>query len=146
MELVTTILLIGILAVTVLPRLLSDSSYSAFTLRNEFISELRQAQLRAMHNADRCYAVSVSTTHYQLKHFSGRVGNACTGQIRTEENQALQGGATIALTAGGSQSFELVFDQAGRVINQNCNGVCFTVSADDVVQIGVSTEGYIYAL
>ena len=47
-ELVTTIILIGIIAVAVLPRLFSASSFSAYTLRNEFISELRYVQLKAI--------------------------------------------------------------------------------------------------
>ncbi|MBR9728779.1 Tfp pilus assembly protein FimT/FimU [Shewanella intestini] len=145
-ELVTTILLIGIISVVVLPRLFSDTTYSAFTLRNEFISELRQAQWRAMNNSDRCYAIDVSSSQYQLRQYSGRAGNQCTGLVRADEAHRLDGSAQIALTSNNSQTFSVSFDSLGRVIAPNCNGDCFTVSASDTVKIAVSSEGYIHAL
>lgn len=40
-ELVTTMILIGILAVTALPRFIGPTSYSAYSLRSEFLAELR---------------------------------------------------------------------------------------------------------
>ncbi|QBF82781.1 MSHA biogenesis protein MshC [Shewanella maritima] len=145
-ELVTTIILIGIIAVAVLPRLFSDTTYSAFTLRNEFISELRQAQIRALNNSDRCFAIEVSATSYQQHQYSGRSGNQCTGLIRSEASQAIQGGAQISLTANASSSFTVTFDSLGRVLTPNCSGDCFTINAVDTLKIAVTSEGYIYAL
>jgi MSHA pilin protein MshC len=146
-ELVTTMILIGILAVAVLPRLSSDSSYSAYTLRNEFISELRLVQLTAMQNTDQCYQIDVSATGYTLRHFSDRTtANICTSQVRAEQAQAFSGGPHIALASTASQVFSITFDSLGRLISPACSGHCFNVVADETLAIAVESEGYIYAL
>ena len=145
-ELVTTIILIGIVAVVVLPRFFADSSYSAYSLRNEFISELRQAQLRALNNTDQCFDVNVTSTGYQLRHYSARAGSNCNNVIRTEAFQTFTGRASISLTASASQSFTITFDSLGRMLTPSCAGVCFNINADETLQVGVETEGYIYAL
>ncbi|UJF21982.1 type II secretion system protein [Shewanella sp. OMA3-2] len=145
-ELVTTIILIGIVSVVVLPRFFSSSSFSAYTLRNEFISELRQAQLRALNNTDRCYEVNVTATGYQLRHYSARAGNSCATLIRTEAVQHYSGGASISLVASASQSFNITFDSLGRMLSPNCAGVCFNINADEILKVAVESEGYIYAL
>ncbi|AVV84024.1 MSHA biogenesis protein MshC [Shewanella putrefaciens] len=78
-ELVTTIILIAILSVTVLPRLFTQSSYSAFSLRNEFMAELRQVQQEHLNNTDRCYRIAVSSVGYQVSQFATRDNTGCTG-------------------------------------------------------------------
>jgi len=145
-ELVTTIIVIGIIAVVVLPRFFSDSSYSAYSLRNEFISELRQAQLRALNNTDQCFDVNVTATGYQLRHYSARAGTSCSNLIRAEALQTYSGGASVSLTASASQSFTITFDSLGRVLSPSCAGICFNINADETLQVGVESEGYIYAL
>jgi MSHA pilin protein MshC len=145
-ELVTTIILIGILAVAVLPRLSSDSSFSAYSLRNEFISELRLVQLQAMQNTDQCYQIDVSATGYTLRHFSGRTtANICISQVRAEQAKAFSGGAHIALASTASQVFSITFDSLGRIISPLCSGHCFNAVADETLAIAVESEGYIYA-
>jgi MSHA pilin protein MshC len=144
-ELVTTIILIGILAVTVLPRLLSSSSYSAFTLRNEFISELRYVQLKAIQNTDQCYQLDVNASGYTLRYFNDRVGNSCSNQFRAEQPQTFSGGAHIELASSASQVFSITFDSLGRMTSPACAGHCFNAVADDTLAIAVETEGYIYA-
>lgn len=146
-ELVTTIILIGILSVTVLPRLFSQSSYSAFSLRNEFMAELRQVQQKALNNTDRCYRVAVSTTGYQVSQFASRNSAGCTGVALAPNplyTQAFQGGAQLALTSNNANSFNLDFDINGRP-SLACNGSCIKVIANDTLVINISSEGYIYA-
>ncbi len=60
-ELVTTIILIGIIAVTVAPRFTGAGTYSEYALRDQFISAFRFAQQRAMydHQVQSCYRVLV---------------------------------------------------------------------------------------
>ncbi|MGX9461955.1 pilus assembly FimT family protein [Shewanella sp. A14] len=145
-ELVTTIILIGIIAVAVLPRLLSDSSYSAYTLRNEFISELRQVQLKAMQNTDQCYQVDVNASGYTLRYFSDRSGNSCSKPFRTEQPQTFSGGANITLVSNASQVFSITFDNLGRMLSPACSGYCFNAVADETLAIAVESEGYVHAL
>ncbi|WP_413494216.1 type II secretion system protein [Shewanella baltica] len=146
-ELVTTIILISILAVVVLPRLFTQSSYSAYSLRNEFISELRQVQQKALNNTDRCFRVTVSGTGYQVSQFPARNGAACSGTALSPNplySQAFQGGAQLVLVSTNSSNFSLDFDINGRP-SLACNGPCINVIANDTVMINVSSGGYIYA-
>jgi len=146
-ELVTTIILISIIAVVVLPRLFTQSSYSAYSLRNEFISELRQVQQKALNNTDLCFRVTVSGTGYQVSQFSTRNGAVCSGTALSPNplyTQAFQGGAQLVLVSTNSSNFTLDFDINGRLF-PSCNGDCIRVTANDTVMINVSSEGYIYA-
>ena len=146
-ELVTTIILISILAVVVLPRLFTQSSYSAYSLRNEFISELRQVQQKALNNTDRCFRVTVSATGYQVSQFSARNEAVCSGTALSPNplySQAFQGGAQLVLVSTNSSNFSLDFDIDGST-SLACNGPCINVIANDTVMINVSSEGYIYA-
>ncbi|MEN8616763.1 type II secretion system protein [Shewanella baltica] len=146
-ESVTTIILISILAVVVLPRLFTQSSYSAYSLRNEFISELRQVQQKALNNTDRCFRVNVSGTGYQVSQFSARNGAVCSGTALSPNplySQAFQGGAQLVLVSTNSSNFSLDFDIDGST-SLACNGPCINVIANDTVMINVSSEGYIYA-
>ncbi|WP_181159890.1 MULTISPECIES: prepilin-type N-terminal cleavage/methylation domain-containing protein [unclassified Shewanella] len=146
-ELVTTIILISILAVTVLPRLFTQSSYSAYSLRNEFIAELRQVQQKALNNTDRCYRLAVSSSGYQASQFAGRSSTGCTGAAISPDPlyvQAFEGGASLALVSNGASGFNIDFDTNGRP-SLGCNGHCIKVTANETVIINISSEGYIYA-
>jgi MSHA pilin protein MshC len=144
-ELVTTMIVIGIIAVAVLPRLMSDSSFSAYSLRSEFISELRQVQLKAIQNTDQCYQIDVTSSGYTLRYFSGRAASLCTNQVRIEQQQTFSGNAHVALTSNASQVFSITFDSLGRMLSPVCSGHCFNVVADETLAIAVESEGYIYA-
>lgn len=146
MELVTTIMLIAILSVVVLPRLMTNSSYSAFTLRDEFISELRKTQLMAMNNQDRCYRVDVDSGGYQLRRFDNMT---CTGTSRTETRQVFSGGASLTRTFDNSNTFNVSFDIAGiSSFNTagvtDCRGPCINVIADETLVISIESQGYIH--
>jgi len=149
-ELVTTILIVGILAVFVIPKLIPQSSYSAYTLRNEFISELRQVQIKALNNSDRCYRINVDSDGYQLSTYSHNVNAAFTGcvtaqLIRTDLKQAFNGGAYIELASNASTSFSMDFDNLGRS-TLGCTGSCFVIVADEALTIAMEAEGYVHGL
>ncbi|MCL1057132.1 type II secretion system GspH family protein [Shewanella gelidimarina] len=145
-ELVTTIILIAILSVVVIPRLFTASSYSAFTLREEFIAELRKVQIMAMNNQDRCYRLSVTPTQYQVSRFNTRYNSGCKGTlVRTDTAQSFQGGAALKLD--GISSFKVEFDGRG-VPSLDCShsqAKCITVEADETQWIAIESEGYIHA-
>ena len=98
-ELVVTILLLAILAVFVAPKFLTQSSYSAYTLQDEFMAELRKAQMMALNNTDRCYRVSVTGAGYQTLHYAERNNsNLCQGTLhRTDELQSLPNGTSRSM-------------------------------------------------
>jgi MSHA pilin protein MshC len=146
-ELVTTMILIGILAVTALPRFIGPSSYSAYSLRSEFLAELRLVQQLALNNTDRCYRLSVTANQYQLSHFTNRTGPSCSGAItRVDEPQPLTGGARLVLIDSNSDSFNIDFDINGRPqLKCNANNNCIQTVADESLVIAISAEGYMYA-
>nr|WP_283106295.1 type II secretion system protein [Shewanella submarina] len=147
-ELVVTILLISILSVTVLPRLLSSTSVSSFTLRDEVIGELRKAQLMALNNADRCYRFNATTSGYQIVHYNGRSGDLCSGTVeRTDALQDLPRGTSLTLTPNASQTFFLDFNRLGQAFwgaGSVCAGNCLQITADDTTRIAIESQGYIH--
>jgi MSHA pilin protein MshC len=145
-ELVTTMILIGILAVTALPRFIGPTSYSAYSLRSEFLAELRLVQQLALNNTDRCYRLQVTANQYQLTHFTNRTGPTCGGAIaRVDDPQLLAGGARLVLLDTNSDSFNIDFDINGRPqLNCNANNNCIQTVADESLVIAISAEGYMY--
>ena len=136
-ELVTTIMLIAILSVVVLPRFFTASSYSAFTLRDEFIGELRRVQLMAMNNQDRCYSVNVTASDYRMMIYQ----TDCSSVIVTGTAQNLPRNTSINLN--GNSDFSLVFNRDGDVTS--CGAGCvIKVSADDTLDITIESQGYIH--
>lgn len=141
-ELVTTMLLIAILSVVALPRMMTSSSYSAFTLRDEFISELRKAQLLAMNNQGRCYRVVVDAQGYQLQRFSDL---ACTITANpTESKRTFEGRASLSLVSNSSDSFNIDFKGSNGISSLACSGACINVVADDTLIVNVESQGYIH--
>ncbi len=65
-ELVATIILLGIVAVAVVPRFSGAGTYSEYVLRDQFISAVRFAQQRAMydHQPQSCYRVLVEAEQF----------------------------------------------------------------------------------
>ncbi|QYJ98055.1 type II secretion system GspH family protein [Shewanella alkalitolerans] len=137
-ELVTSIILIAILSVVVLPRFFTASSYSAYTLRDELISELRRVQLMALNNLDRCYKVSVTETSYRADIF----GADCNSLAVTGNAQSLPRQTSLSL--GGLNSFTLTFDRDGRVTGSCATGCTIKVAADETLDLSIESQGYIH--
>ncbi|ASJ95447.1 type II secretion system protein [Shewanella marisflavi] len=137
-ELVTTIILIAILSVVVLPRFFTASSYSAYTLRDELISELRRVQLMALNNLDRCYKVSVTEAAYRADIY----GADCSSLLVTGTPQSLPRQTSLSL--GGLNSFTLQFDRDGRVAGSCTVGCNIKVAADDTLDLIIESQGYIH--
>ncbi|WP_261923808.1 prepilin-type N-terminal cleavage/methylation domain-containing protein [Shewanella sp. NFH-SH190041] len=144
-ELVATVVLLSILAVAVGARLVSVGSVSSYTLRDEFISELRKAQLMAMNNTDRCYRVAVTAQGYRIIHYADRLANnSCSGTVeRTEPLQAFGGGTFLTLLQNSQNTFNLDFDRDGRTYPP-CNGNCIEVEGEEPTLIAIESEGYIH--
>lgn len=150
-ELVTTIILISVLSVVVLPKLLSSSSFSAFTLRDEMISELRRVQMMAMNNIDRHFELEVTAKEYQLFVYQ-RDSNGSKGTLlRTEAPQPLPDNTQLLLQQNAKNQFMVSFNTLGLPLISDdgakvtCNGACLVAVADDSQDINISAQGYIYA-
>lgn len=146
-ELVAVILLISIVSVTVYPRLVSTLSIEAGVLRNDLITELRQAQLMAMNNSDHCYRVSiVSNDGFLIQHFGSRTaGGSCDGPIiRTDEKSPISSSTTVKRLSDNATSFSMDFLATGQILPP-CSGDCIEVSSGNTVKIKIESQGYIHA-
>ena len=146
-ELVTTLVLIGILAVTVVPRLINVSGYSAYSVRNEIISELRTIQQRALNNSDRCFRVNFDDDGYVIQQATKTVLD-CSDNPNYADSIGSRNDWVddVTVTSKNSQDFYVTFDTFGGIkVSNDCVGECITVTADDSVDIELTTAGYINA-
>ncbi|MBE8168768.1 MAG: MSHA biogenesis protein MshC [Shewanella sp.] len=141
-------ILLGILAVTALPRFIGPSSFSAYSVRSEFISALRQLQQQAISNTDQCYRMDVTPAGYQSEASTDCVNNfvAVNPRLPWADNTRVL--RVYSFNGVGTDNFVVNVSQNGTIqfgANQSCNGCSINVVAGDKVNIGISTEGYIYA-
>lgn len=163
-ELVTVIILIGILAVNVLPKFGGTASYEAHTHRAQLISALRLTQQRAMQQTD-LTAVDKGTVnerpychHIVFDDQKARYGVPdrldCTEKSFTnwDKDKDITGHEVdsryeISFAVQGAAKPVLVrFDWMGRPLG-DCDGGCTieVTSAVETLEIIIEAEGYIHA-
>ncbi|MFD2167777.1 prepilin-type N-terminal cleavage/methylation domain-containing protein [Thalassotalea euphylliae] len=157
LELIVTIIIIGILSVNVLPRFLGSDGYEEYTYRDRAIGVLRNIQLRAMQqDSTVCNEVALDSKHIGIPDgnacsasapsFSANYGDA--GQNATFE-LAIDDGHDVAISHNqGSGAFRFSFDKLGRpsATGSFCVGGCvITFSGLDSLTIVIEAEGYIHA-
>jgi MSHA pilin protein MshC len=147
-ELVVVIILIGILAATVIPKMQSTGGYEELIYQDETVTKLRSIQLRAMQNTSGSlcdsYAInSVLVTDDKL----GIPDDSCTTFVDNNLNST-----TIVKIidhdvefeyAGGSTLFS--FDHLGRPVD--CSDPCeiSIVGKEQTLIVAINDQGYIYA-
>lgn len=140
-ELIVTIIILGVLAVVVAPRFSSSESYQEHSYRAQVISLIRAMQLRAMQQTnDICHVVEVSD-------------DQILGSIENKPSCNNVNNLNITIPADENVSFSL--DGGAGVIRFNTLGVpqddCFggcdiTVSGIDTLTIRIESQGYIHAI
>ena len=150
-ELVTVIILIGILAVNVVPKFSGSSSFEAHPYRVQLMAALRLTQQRAMQqtNGVLCHQVILEST---------RIGvpDRTNCAITTFPNNWQPDANGVVVESGHTVTFSLVgkalpnilgFDNMGRPLN-DCSGGCIltVTSAVESVQIKIESEGFIHAI
>lgn len=164
-ELITVIILIGILAVNVLPKFDGTASYEAHTHRAQLISALRLTQQRAMQQTD-LTAVDKGTVnersychHIVFDDQKARYGvpdrlncNELAFNSGWDKEKDIAGHEVdtrydISFAVQGAANPAVVsFDWMGRPLG-NCAGGCTieVTSAVETLDIIIETEGYIHA-
>ncbi len=150
-ELVTVIVLLGILTTVVLPKFTGSSSFEAHPYRIQLISALRLVQQRAMHQTNAsdgyCHQLVIDTKRYGIPNrvscttsFTGWQPGA-TG-INVESNHNV----TFAVVSASTPT-SIGFDRMGRPSN-DCDGGCtINISGGgETIAIQIESEGYIHAL
>ena len=168
-ELITVIILIGILAVTVLPKFDGTASYEANSHRAQLITALRLTQQRAMQQTDPQAVVATGKGYCHQLIFDNDTATSrygipdrldCTvtsfagwepDETGFEVDQKYQVSFSIV---GKSNPSAVTFDSMGRPIANavsslaNCLGGCTinVQSAVETLQIKIEPEGYIHAI
>lgn len=134
-ELVVVMVLLGILAVTLLPRFVTSSGSAEYGYRDQALAILRLVQLQAMQCTDNSGGLCPPQ---QLQIASNRLGSsgACLNDAR---NLCIAERDPVVLSASFST---LSFDSMGRP--QGCSGACTVqVQGSTSLSICIESEGYI---
>jgi MSHA pilin protein MshC len=144
-EVITVIIIIGILSVNVLPKFLSSSGFEKYTYRDELLTKLRGIQQRAMQRTDAARCL-VSVTSKQVTGCdSSSAGDSTSVAVSTSHNVSF----TVENIPANTNTFS--FSDLGRP--QGCNAATApceitltVVGGEQSLSIRINQEGYIYAL
>ncbi|OUR77241.1 MSHA biogenesis protein MshC [Colwellia psychrerythraea] len=165
-ELITVIILVGILAVAVLPKFDGTASYEAHTHRAQLISALRLTQQRAMQQTDTsggyCHQLIFDNDSLVSRYgipdrvdcnvttFSGLMPEWQPDATGFEVESKYQVSFGIQ---GKNNPSAITFDNMGRPVSNatianNCVGGCIIniQSSIETLQIQIESEGYIHAI
>ena len=156
-EMVTVIIIIGILSAVVLPRFTGSDSFEAYPFRAQLISALRLTQQRAMQQTN-----SADTYCHQLVIAGDRYGvvNRVSANCATETNLAaldpdlsghiVESRYDIEFSVKNKSNPSVIsFDSMGRP-GDDCSGGCeILIRQTDInesLSIEIESEGYIHAI
>jgi len=146
-ELIITLVILGILSVTAVPKLLGSSTEQAYSYRDRVLNALRTVQLRAMQNTvtSSCHKLYISPTLV-----AGPEPETCTGGPSTNNSEYLVVAINTersdvrinALDSNANAFTQINFDPLGRA-DQNCTLQCKIDLG--LAAVCISGEGLIYA-
>ena len=143
-ELIITILVIGVLAVTAAPRFLGDDTEEAIALRDQALQVVRNIQLRAMQNFQDTSCVKITATI-----IAPPAGHDCSNSLSTtfDADQVVNAsstGITFQTADENGDSFsQIQFDGFGRPRNISCFTAC-TIQIN-AFAVCLQSEGAVYA-
>ena len=150
LELVATLILIGILSVTALPRFFDSSGFEEHAYRSEVIAKLRHIQLRSMQQATTsCLDIEMDNSHIGVPDQS-----PCTGSYDFSDGYGSEAEDTLAVAIDGnhgvrfsstSGNLSFSFDKLG-VPQGDCTGGCnIQIIGDETLTVRIESQGYIHA-
>ncbi|QOL26752.1 prepilin-type N-terminal cleavage/methylation domain-containing protein [Thalassotalea sp. LPB0316] len=139
-ELIITIIILGILAVVVAPRFSSSESYQEHSYRAQSIALIRAVQLRAMQQTSTnfgCHAVNVTSS--QIASDDTAPCNINPLVVAIEPND------DVSFNLNGGDG-TILFNNFG-VPQGDCSGGCLiTIDGVDDLVIQIESQGYIHAI
>lgn len=149
-ELVLVIVLMGILAVSVAPKMFNSDGFEEYAYQAEVIATLRSIQLRAMQQTSaytdvNAYGNACHTVVVTAKKLT--VGSGCNAISENSAGQSLNK-LSVDVDVDQSVSFSpvmsFIFDAMGRPIN--CNTPCvISINGNDTLSVMIEAEGFIHA-
>jgi len=154
-ELITVLIIIGILAATAIPRFFNVSGFDQHSYSAELVSVLRAVQLRAMQqtSSDTCQSIKVTSTRVGLPKTDTDNADNChlTDWPGVDENSpSVIVDSDHQITFASSDVVDgekFSFDHLGKPTG--CNNPCdITINGLDAtpVTIRIESEGYVHEL
>ena len=137
-ELIVVLVLIGVLAVSLVPRFIDGSGTAEYLYRDQALNILRRVQMQAL-QCTSCTAVGVRVLNDRLYSGSNSCVNDATHLCIDERDRS-----NITLTKTGF-NIQLNFDASGRPLGNCANSGCtVTVQGAVSLPICIEAEGYIH--
>lgn len=138
-ELIVVILILGIMAVSVVPKFFNSTGFQEYTYQTEVITKLRSIQLRAMQqtNSSECHTVLVTGNALGIPENC----NLASGNWQSETTSVvIQNDHDVTFdVSSGNISF--TFDGMGR---PSCSPCLIAVLGDSTLTIKIESQGYIH--
>ena len=149
-EVVTVLVLIGILAVIIVPKFNGTSSFEAYPYRSEMISKLRLAQQRAMQQTNTsdnyCHQIVIEPKRFGTP---DRVDCTITTFPSNWQPDAvgLEVEHSVSYSITGKTKPIIDFNSMGVPLKDCLNGcIINVVSSEETLQIKIESQGYIHAI
>jgi len=140
------IIMIGILSVTVIPKMFTSSGFEEIGYQAELVTKLRAIQLRAMQDTSKIGCQLVYVTEKR----AGIPDGSCAIANPSFSTSALQNNSIVKISessvsfdvSSGNYSFE--FDLMGRP-KPNVKQTLSLIGAEQTLTVTIEVEGYIHA-
>ena len=148
-ELITVILLIGILAVAVGGRFMAGGDADVFSARDALIAHLRRLQQDAMNQGGGCHQMLLLADRYGVPDVNPCASGAgfsagyfSANGVEPYRSALLASGVRLDVAGAG---FDLRFDHLGRPLQQCAGGCELRLAGAIATAVIVEAEGYIHA-
>lgn len=163
-ELITIIILLGIVGIAVVPRFTGTSGFAEYAIQKRMINALRNIQLKAMYDtrANFCYKLLLDTD--SSPEFGPPTGSFLSGQetascgsaidftsdafLRSDAGEIASEALNLASTDGTNNISYIQFSSLGKPVTSASNcalGCTLSITGEDTVNVCIASEGYIYA-
>lgn len=154
-ELIVVILMLGIMAVTIVPKFFNSNGFEEYSYQKEVIAKLRTIQIRAMQQTDGadstiCHTVLVTETALGIPEDCVLSGTAnWQGEIINEPSAPNEPGNTNVEIQRGhkvtfpspSGNYSFTFDSLGK---PDCTDCLITINGETDLFVAIESEGYIH--
>lgn len=151
-ELIIIIVVIGILAITAVPRLLTTSDYAQRSVQDQIISQIRLAQLRALNDRSGCYAVYIGANAQGIYKVTRNTDGSCPTNYALQEQSDTTDKVVININgefASNADPLKILFDTKGRPDNSTdctAGSRCkIDITAKQSSSVCIESEGYVHA-
>jgi|GEM_PF-498602 len=153
-ELILVIVLIGILAVTVAPKMFNSNGFEEHAYQAQIISTLRSIQLRAMQQThivnNACHTVVVQSAlltvggNCKINEKKSNTLTATNEYSLNDLDVQVDAGHSVTFSTVGMSSNTFTFDSNGTP--SNCHSPCeIKIMGSEILTVSIKSQGYIHA-